>query len=57
MIKRAGMSLEEYIGIIETFWSTYWVIRRGDVIQFPLNTLKPFADSMEDDDFETIIFV
>jgi FkbM family methyltransferase len=45
-IRRAGMSEEEYCNIAKSFWSNYWVMRRGRFIKYPIETLPILFDEL-----------
>lgn len=56
-IKRARMSEDDYIDIVSSLWSGYWVMRRGKFIRYPIETLNIFFKELGYDGyFENIIF-
>jgi len=56
-IKRAGMSEDDYIDIVSSLWSCYWVMRRGKFIRYPIDTLNIFFEELGYDGyFENVIF-
>jgi hypothetical protein len=56
-MRRAGMSQEQFCEIAERFWSSYWVLRRGKFIQYPIQMLNVYFDELGyDGAFDNIIF-
>ena len=45
-IKRAGMSQEQFCEIARTFWSSYWVLRGGKFVKYPIDTLNCLFDEL-----------
>ena len=56
-IWRAGLTQDEFISIIREFWSSYWVLRRGKFVRYPIDVFDTlFAELGYGEDFENVIF-
>lgn len=56
-ILRTGMSLEAFHDIARTYWTHYWVIRRGKFVRYPIETLDIFFEELGvDGGFDNVIF-
>jgi FkbM family methyltransferase len=45
-ILRAGMSLEDFCGIVASIWSNYWVLRGERFIRYPVAVLDRYIDEL-----------
>jgi FkbM family methyltransferase len=56
-IQRAGMSQEEFCGIVREIWSVYWVRQRGRFVKYPMDVFSSYFDELGyDGDFDNVIF-
>jgi FkbM family methyltransferase len=56
-IRRAGMSKERFCEIVKSIWSSFWVMRRGRFVQYPIAIFDFFFDELGyDGEFDNIIF-
>ena len=56
-IQRAGMSQEEFCGIVGGIWSAYWVKRRGRFVKYPIDIFYTYIDELGyDGDLDNVIF-
>ena len=57
-IRRSGMSEEQFCRIAEGIWSSYWMMRRGRFVRYPINTLAILFDELglEGNSFDNVIF-
>ena len=54
---RAGVTKEYYSKIAKDTWSSYWVLRRGRFVKYPIETLDLFYDELGmEGDSDNIIF-
>jgi FkbM family methyltransferase len=54
---RAGVSKEQYCDIAKHIWSSYWVLRRGRFVKYPIAILDLFYDELGlEGDSDNIIF-
>lgn len=49
-IRRAGMSQEDFVDIVKSIWSYYWVMRSGKFVRYPIHTLDILFDELGYDD-------
>jgi len=57
VIRRAGMTQEQFCDIARSIWTNYWVLRRGRFVRYPIATLDIFFDELGyDGNYENIIF-
>lgn len=56
-ILRSGMSQQQFCNICSELWSSYWVIRRGRFVRYPIYTLDIFFDEIGySGEFDNILF-
>jgi len=56
-VMRSGVSKREFQNIIEQYWSTYWIIRRGRYFPYRISLFGMYWDELGDaGDFENVIF-
>ena len=56
-IRRSGMGENQFCDIAESIWSSYWVMRRGRFVRYPINTLAILFDELGfEGDFDNVIF-
>lgn len=56
-IHRAGMSTEQFCDIAEGYWKSFWVWRRRNFVQYPINLLNTiFLELGNEGDFDNVIF-
>ncbi len=54
---RAGVSKEMFCDMAGRYWSSYWVMRRGRFVEYPISMLGYFFDELGyDGDFENVLF-
>lgn len=54
---RAGVSKEQYCDIAKDIWSSYWVLRRGRFVKYPIDTLDLLYDELGlEGDSDNIVF-
>lgn len=55
-IRRTGMSKEQFCEIIKSIWSSFWVMRHGRFVQYPITIFDFFFDELSYDKQDNIIF-
>jgi FkbM family methyltransferase len=45
-IRRAGVSLQDYIKTVSSIWTDYWVERRGRFTRYPVSVLDRYLDEL-----------
>ncbi len=56
-LKRSGMTNQQFCEIVEKYWSHYWVLRKNDFVQYPIEQFNGFLDELgEKGDFDNVIF-
>ena len=53
------MSLEEFVNLVSSIWSDYWVERRGTYIRYPITVFDRYLDEIGSSDeryYENVIF-
>lgn len=56
-ILRAGTSLESFAETIGSFWSDYWIERRGRFVRYPVGVFDRYLEELgTNGDFESVIF-
>jgi len=53
-IRRAGMSLDEFCGIVKTYWDSYWVLRNGRFVRYPVSVFDCYLDEVNEGDGNVI---
>ncbi len=58
LIRRAGMTEDAFIRIVSGLWSSYWVMRRGRFIRYPIAMFDTLFDELgyNPDDYDNVIF-
>lgn len=56
-IERSGMSQEHFCSIAEEHWSSYWVLRRGRFVRYPIGILNVFFEELgTSGKFDNVVF-
>lgn len=45
-LRRAGMTQDDFSGIVARSWSNYWVLRNGRFIRYPIDVLYAYFDEL-----------
>jgi hypothetical protein len=59
-MRRAGMSQERFCEIARSFWSHYYVLRKGRFVPYPINMLETIFGELRCDyngDYDNVIFI
>jgi len=57
VIIRSGIVLEEFIEIVSGIWNSYYILRSGRFVRYPMHTFSCFLDELGINGSENIIFM
>lgn len=56
MIKRSGISIDEYISVIQKYWDEFWLVRNFKLVNYPTSVFSNFINEFNfDGSYQNII--